>query len=186
MIRFSFAALLAAFAITAGAADVSGVHVEDHAKIGTAELVLNGAGLRSKLFFKVYVIGVYAPKKTSNAAELIDSREPRRVAMHLLRDLDADSLINGLKDGLRQNHNDAELAALKADIDRLETIMRAIGAAKPGDLIALDFNAEGTAISFNGQARGSIPGTAFCRALLKIWLGSKPIDDKLKQALLGA
>jgi Chalcone isomerase-like len=188
MIRYIFgvvAAVLALASSLAQATEVASVHIDDRSKIGNVELILNGAGLRTKLFFKIYVIGLYATKKNANAAELIESREPRRVALHLLRELDADSLINALKDGLRQNHSEAELIALKEDIDRMEGIMRAIGVAKPGDLIALDFAAEGTVISFNGQPRGSIPGSGFCSALLKIWLGNKPIDDKLKQALLG-
>jgi hypothetical protein len=37
-----------------------------------------------------------------------------------------------------------------------------------------------------GQQRGKdIPGEDFYRALLRIWLGEKPVQDDLKQALLG-
>lgn len=185
MIRYALFITAALLALSAQAAEVAGVHVDDHARAGNAELLLNGAGLRSKLFFKVYVAAVYATKKTASAAELVDSREPRRVALHMMRELDADSLIDALKDGLRQNHSDNELAALKTDIGQFEGIMRGIGTAKPGDLIAIDFSAEGTGVGFNGQARGSVAGAAFGRALLKVWLGEKPVDAGLKQALLG-
>ncbi|HZV53328.1 MAG TPA: chalcone isomerase family protein [Rhodocyclaceae bacterium] len=174
------AAMLAASPLYA--AEVAGVRIEERTK---ADLVLNGAGLRSRLFFKVYVAALYTTKKTTSAAELIDSREPRRIAMHMLRELDADALIGALKDGLRQNHGESELAVLKTDIDQLENIMRSIGSARPGDVIAIDFSTDGTAISFNGQPRGNIAGTAFGRALLKVWLGEKPVDTGLKQALLG-
>ncbi|MBP8162985.1 MAG: chalcone isomerase family protein, partial [Propionivibrio sp.] len=37
-----------------------------------------------------------------------------------------------------------------------------------------------------GQVRGSdFAGEDFFNALLKIWLGNKPVQDDLKQALLG-
>jgi long-chain acyl-CoA synthetase len=185
MIRYAILLAAALWALAANAAEVAGVRLDDRVNAGGTELVLNGAGLRSKLFFKVYVIGVYAAKRTTIAGELIDAREPRRVAMHMMRELDADALISALKDGLRQNHSDGELLALKTDIDQFEGIMRGIGTAKSGDLITIDFSAEGTSISFNGQARGSVAGAGFGRALLKVWLGDKPVDAGLKQALLG-
>lgn len=189
MIRLSviIAAVVLAFAsMPSRAAEVAGVKIADTAKSGSADLVLNGAGLRKKtLFFKVYVAALYAPKKTTNVSEILDSREPRRIDMHMLRDLDADTLIEVLKEGLRQNHSDAELAALKSDTDKFEGIMRGVGNARSGDLIVIDFTAEGTAIGFNGQPRGSVAGTAFGRALLKVWIGDKPADAGLKQALMG-
>jgi long-chain acyl-CoA synthetase len=169
----------------AHSAEVAGVKLEDRAKVGGTELLLNGAGLRTRLFFKVYVAALYAPKKSPSTAAILESREPRRFNLHLLRELDADSLVGALKDGLRHNHSDSELAALKTDIDQFESLMRAIGTGKPGDVITLDFTGEGTAVGFNGQAKGSVAGDAFGRALLKVWLGEKPVDTALKQALLG-
>jgi hypothetical protein len=185
MIRFItilIAAFLALTANAAVAAEVAGVKVEDNAG---GNLVLNGAGLRKKLFFKVYVAALYAPKKVATASEIIDAREPRRIALHLMRELSADDLVGALKEGLYHNHSEAELAVLKGDIDRFEAIMRGVGNAKSGDVVGIDFTAEGTAVSFNGQARGSVAGPAFGRALLKVWLGEKPVDAGLKQALLG-
>jgi len=179
------AAFLALTADFASAAEVAGVRVDDQAKSGNADLVLNGAGLRKKLFFKIYVAALYLPKKTANAGEIIDSREPRRITLHLVRDLDADALIGALKEGLQHNHSESELAALKPDIERFEGVMRAVGNARIGDVVGIDFSGDATVVSFNGQARGSIPGAAFGRALLKVWLGDKPADADLKRALLG-
>jgi long-chain acyl-CoA synthetase len=184
---FAIAACLCATLVAgpSAAVDVAGVPIEDHARAGTAELQLNGAGLRTKLFFKVYVIALYAPQKSSRATELIDSTQPRRVVLHMLRQVDADSMLAAFRDGLRDNLGDAGVAGFKPQIERLESIMRAIGTSKPGDRISIDFTSEGTTIGINGQDKGSISGASFGGAMLKIWLGDKPIDDKLKQALLG-
>jgi long-chain acyl-CoA synthetase len=167
------------------AADVAGVHVDDRSRVGNADLVLNGAGVRTKVFFKVYVAALYAPKKTAAVGALLETREPRRMALHMMRDLDADSLVGALKEGLQNNHSAGELTKLKAEIDQFEGIMRGVGNARKGDLVTLDFSGDGTGIGFNGQARGSVAGEAFSRALLRVWLGDKPVDTDLKQSLLG-
>lgn len=167
------------------AAEVAGVRIDEAAKFGTTDLVLNGAGIRTRVIFKVYVGALYVPKKTANAAAIIEAKEPRRVVLHLLRDLDADSLFGALLDGLKKNHGDVEMAALKPDIDQFERIMRGIGNAKTGDVIGIDFSSSGIAIVHNGQARGSVAGENFGRALLKVWLGEKPADADLKRAMLG-
>jgi hypothetical protein len=177
------AALLVTPAVRA--ADVAGVHLDDRARIGNADLVLNGAGVRTKVFFKVYVAALYAAKKTTAASTLVEARDPRRMALHMMRDLDADSLVGALKEGLHSNNSPAELTKLKAEIDQFEGLMRGIGNARKGDLITIDFSGDGTSIGFNGQARGSVAGDAFGRALLKVWLGDKPVDADLKQSLLG-
>jgi hypothetical protein len=167
------------------AAEVAGVRIEDQAKSGNTDLVLNGAGIRTKLFFKVYVGALYLPKKSSNAGMIIDSKEPRRVVLHMLRELTADSLFGALLEGLKNNHGEVDLSKLKPDIDEFERIMRGIGTAKPGDVIGIDLGADNVNIMFNGQARGSVSSEAFPRALLRIWLGEKPADSDLKRALLG-
>lgn len=186
LIALLVATLLGAvFSSAARAVEVAGVHVDERAKVGGAELVLNGAGLRSKLFFKVYVAALYAPKKTASAADLMDSREPRRMVLRLMRDISADTLIGALDEGLRANLGEAERAALKDDSERFAALMRNVGNAKEGDSISIDFTPQGTLVGINGQARGSVAGTAFGNALLRVWLGEHPAQQDLKQALLG-
>lgn len=183
-----FAVVLTAFlfaAPSAQAAEVGGVRVDEHAKVGSTDLVLNGAGIRTKVFFKVYVGALYLPKKTNSAPAVIDAKEPRRVVLHLLRDLDADALFGALLEGLKNNHGEAELARLKPDTDQFERLMRGIGNARTGDVIGIDFTADGISIAFNGQVRGNVASEAFGRALLKVWLGDKPADGDLKRAMLG-
>ncbi len=182
------AALLAALLAAPGlqAAEVAGVKVADSVKVGNSELVLNGAGLRSKLFIKVYVGALYVGQKAATPTAIYDSPSPRRMALRLLRDLDAESLQSALDEGLKNNHTPAELADMKAQAEQLAGIMKAIGKAREGDTIAIDFSAEGVLVSLNGEARGKVAGAGFAKAVLKVWLGDKPADASLKKALLGA
>lgn len=165
--------------------EVAGVHVPEQLSEGGHALVLNGAGLRTKFVVKVYVAALYATAKTSDAAALVNSDEPRRMRLRLLRDVDSKSLDEALQDGLRDNTPAQELAQLKAPAERLSALMADIGAVREGDVVDLDFDAQGVAVTDNGKSRGRIDSPAFARALLRVWLGDKPAQASLKKALLG-
>lgn len=182
--------LSSTLAITgASAAEVGGVKLEDKLRLTPTgpELVLNGAGIRTRVFFKVYVGALYLPEKKAAASDVIALAGPKRVAMNMLRDLTAQQLSEALVEGISNNSNAAEQAALKARIDELVAIMNALGEAKKGDAITLDFLPEsGTRVVVNGQPRGKpIAGEDLYRALLRIWLGDKPVDGDLKKGMLG-
>jgi len=169
------------------AAEVAGVKVEERVRLGSTDLLLNGAGIRTRIVFKVYVGALYLPEKKSAAAEVLALKGAKRVSMTMLRDLGAKQLTDAVEDGIRANHSPAELAALKERVDALVAVMKEIGSAKEKTVIALDFLPEsGTRITVDGAARGkSIPGEDFYAALLRIWLGDKPVDPDLKKAMLG-
>jgi long-chain acyl-CoA synthetase len=181
------AALLAALLAvpTLHAAEVAGIKVDDSLRVGGSELLLNGAGLRSKLFIKVYVGALYVGQKSTMPAAILDSPQPRRMVMRLLRDVDAETLASAMDEGLKNNHTPAEMADMKAQAEALAGIMKSIGKAREGDTIAIDFSADGVAVSLNGETRGKVAGPGFAKALLKVWLGEKPADASLKKALLG-
>jgi hypothetical protein len=179
--------LLLLFALPAAAADVAGVSIDDKTSIGNTELTLNGAGLRQRVFFKVYAMGLYLPKKIGSAPEAINAQGPKRVLIHMLRDVDADQFIEALSEGIRANHSEVEAKALEPRVRELGTIMSAVKEAKKGMRIALDWTGEGTQVMIQGKPAGApIAGEDFYRALLRIWLGDKPVQDDLKKALLGA
>jgi len=184
------AACLACAAPAALAAEVEGVQLDDRLALGAGspELVLNGAGLRTRFFFDVYVAGLYLAEKRSSAAEAIALPGPKRVALRLLRNVSAKTLLDALNEGMQANNSPAELDALKSQLGELAALMNAIGEAKKGDSVALDFDpASGTRVSLNGKELGKpIAGADFYRALLRVWLGDKPVQDNLKRALLGA
>jgi long-chain acyl-CoA synthetase len=180
--------LIAWFVLCLGApafaADVGGVKLDDKVALGGQELVLNGAGIRTRVMFKVYVGSLYLPAMAADLPGVL-AKAPRRIQMNLLRTLSPDQLVDALNDGLKDNNSEAELAAVKAQTDQLMAIMKAFGEAKEGNVVTLDFVDGATVVGFNGASRGSIPGDAFSRALTKIWLGDKPVQADLKKAMLG-
>ena len=60
-----------AFAAGAQAAEVGGVKLDDKVNVGGQELVLNGAGVRTRAIFKVYVGSLYVPAKANTRAAVL-------------------------------------------------------------------------------------------------------------------
>lgn len=168
--------------------ELEGVKFEPTVQVGGQALQLNGAGIRTRAIFKVYVAGLYVPQKSTDADALLAQKGPRRVAIHMLRNVDADTFATSLADGLKANHSEQQLAAFKAQSYALTATLKAIGEAKKGDAIFFEFTPEaGTRIVVNGQPRGNpIAGEDFFTAVLRIWLGNRPADSDLKKGMLGA
>ena len=137
------------------AAEIAGVKVDERISLGASELVLNGAGMRTKAFFKVYVAGLYLAEKRTSVAEVLALPGAKRVSMRLMRDLNARQLTEALDEGIRDNTAEAELEVLKGRLAELTDIMNALQSAKEGDVIALDWlPGSGTRVVLNGEARG--------------------------------
>lgn len=180
-------ALLVTAAPARADTEVAGVRFGDQTRLGNSQLVLNGAGLRTRVFFKVYALGLYLPEKKTTAEAIINAHGPKRIHIVTLRDLSAEQLSDALVSAFEKNHGEAELAPLKARLDEFRATMLGLGNAAANSTVLLDFiPGSGTRLQFNGTPRGKdIPGDDFYRGLLKIWLGQEPAQEDLKQALIG-
>ena len=170
--------------ILALAAEVGGVKLDDKMSVGGQELVLNGAGIRTKVMFKVYVGSLYLPQKTADLQGVL-AKGPRRIQLNLLRALSADQLVDALVDGLNESNTPEQLAAIKTQTDQMVSIMKLFKEVKEKDVVTLDFVEGTTRVGLNGEAKGTIVGTAFNEALTRVWVGDKPVQTDLKKAMLG-
>lgn len=170
----------------ANALEVAGVKPADSVTLGNQVLLLNGAGLRTKFFFKVYVAALYLPEKQASADAIITADEPQRIALYMLRDLGEKRFMNAFIEAIEANHSKAEMAMLDDQIEQMRNIFHLVEDVHSGDLIAMDYvPGIGTQISVNGVTYGTIVGEMFHRALLKIWIGAHAVQADLKAAMLG-
>ena len=174
----------------ASAMEIEGVKLPEKIRVskGGPDLVLNGAGVRLKLMtVQVYVGALYLPAKNKSAEAVLADAGPKRVAMHvLIEELTAKELIASLNDAIAANHIPAEIALIETRLRDLNRVMSKIGVLKRGGVVHIDFvPGSGTRISVNGQDMLVIPGDDFFRALLRIWVGKKPVDGRLRDAMLG-
>lgn len=186
MKRWLVVLFIAVLATSAGAVEIHGTKVAETVQVEGSDLLLNGAGVRTKVIFKVYVAALYLKDKKNTAESVLADAGAKRVSLFFLRELSAEKLANALDEGLTANNSAAELTALDAKLKEFRALISSGGAAKEGSQIVLDYvPGKGTQVLLNGTAKGVILGEDFNRALLKVWLGEHPVDDKLKKSLLG-
>lgn len=176
------------FHVPVFAAEVEGVKLPDKVRVSEAgpDLLLNGAGTRTRFFVKVYVGALYLQQKKTSAEAVLADAGPKRVAMHMTREVSAERLFAGLEEGINNNSAPEQVAGFAPQMKQFEGIFRAVKAARTGDVFFLDLlPGSGTRVSVNGEVKGTIAGDEFARALVRIWLGEQPADASLKRAMLG-
>lgn len=191
-ILFRTAALLACAALTATGApaaqvEVGGVKLEDRLELSGSTLQLNGAGIRYKTVLKVYTAGLYLGRKAATPEEVLAAPGPKRVAITMLRDIDANELGKLFTKGVEENSPKAEMVHLIPGLLRMGQMFADQKQLRAGDTFTVDWlPGTGTLITVRGVPQPDpIKEQAFFNALLRIWLGPVPADWKLKDALLG-
>lgn len=177
--------LLFALTFSAQALEIKGVKVDESTQLGNSALVLNGAGVRTKMMFKVYVAALYLEHKQSDANALLADHGSKRLTLHFVREVSAEKILHGLNEGFTDNNSAAEMTAIDVQIKAFRQMMATAKDVKNGDVIVLDLTTTGTQVSLNDKVLGKVEGEAFNQALLRVWLGANPIDASLKKALLG-
>ena len=185
------AALILSAALPALATmEVAGVKFDDKAKVGAGETALNGVGIRGVLFIKGYAMAMYLPAKATTAADVLAQKGAKRVHIVLLRDATGESFADALPSGIRKNHSEQEITALNPRIEALKATLLSTQTVPKGAVVLFDWLPDVgggvTRLTINGEKKGDdIAGEDFYRAVLKIWIGDKPVQTDLKDSLLG-
>lgn len=167
--------------------EISGVKVEDSATVAGTKLQLNGAGIRFKGPFKVYVAELYTTKKVHSLDELIAAPGPKRMTLVMTRDMEAGPFGKLLTRGMEDNNPKSEMSKLIPGLMKMSEIFTANKNFVPGDTIFMDWIPGTGLVIF---ARGKVQAEPFTepeffKALMGIWLGPQPAYWKLKDNLLG-
>lgn len=168
-------------AVPAAAKTVQGVTFPDTATVGGQSVTLNGMGVRvAYIFVKVYVGALYLATPTRDANAAVGTDEPKRVLLQFLRDVSHEEMVDAMREGFAHTAS----AALQPQVEQFSAFF-----TQPlvtGSQASFDYApGTGTTVTIGGQAKGTIPGADFMRALWGIWLGDDPADAKLKAAMLG-
>jgi hypothetical protein len=186
MRRLAAAALAAALvlgsAATAHAREVAGVNLADTAALAGKTLQLNGAGLRSKLFIKVYVGALYLEQKSGDAAAILAADQAWLVSMTFKRDVEKEKIIGAFKEGF-ENNSKGDLAAILPELAKVEAGLKDF---KEGEVFTVSYQpGVGSTLAPPAGAPIVVEGKKFGDALLRNWLGDKPADGDLKAGMLG-
>lgn len=169
------------------AAEISGVKFADSVNVAGRDLLLNGVGMRTKLFVKVYAAGLYLPEKKREFADIAKLDGPRRIALVMMRDISSEDFGKAYMEGLDNNLEQAEKTRLASHISKVGTMFGSLQGLKKGDVLNVDWiPGTGTVHELNGKRLSApIPDLEYYNAMSRIWLGAKPADGSLKTQLLG-
>jgi hypothetical protein len=167
--------------------EVSGVKLDESVDVRGTKLVLNGAGVRYRAVFKVYVGALYVGKKVATPDEFFAATGPKRMSITMLRDIDSNELGKAFTKGFEENAPKGEMSKLIPGLVRMGQVFADQKKLVTGDAFTIDWiPGSGTVITVKGKAQGEpFKEPEFFNALMRIWLGNSPADWKLKDALLG-
>lgn len=174
--------------VTAFAAtDIAGVKIEDTATVAGVKLQLNGAGIRYKGPFKIYVGDLYTTQKVKSLEELVAAPGPKRLTMTFVREIEAGPFGKLLTRGVEDNVAKNEMSKLVPGMIRMGDIFTVNKVLNPGDVITIDWiPGTGMVVTAKGKVQGEpFKEPEFFKAIMSIWFGQNPADWKLKDAMLG-
>lgn len=179
--------VVAAGARAAAPVNVEGVTFSGQANVGGQTLELNGVGLRAVLWLKGYAAGLYLSSRARTPQQVYAAAGAKRLQMRMLVDVDTEEFVKAFDKGIARNSPPAELPVLAARMARFDALVRTIGKVNKRDVIDLDWlPGRGLQLTLNGKLRGEpIAGSDLYAALLRIFVGDRPVDKELKIGLLG-
>lgn len=164
---------------------ISDVTLPATLKAGESELVLNGGGLREKLWIDLYVGGLYMESKSSDAKAIVAADKPMAVKLEIVSKLiTSDKMVSAINEGFEKSTG-GNMAPLQTKINKfIETFKKEeIGEGNVFDIVYVP--GIGVQSKKAGVVQSTIEGLDFKQALFGIWLGDQPADKNLKEGMLG-
>jgi len=193
---------------------VSGVTVPAKLGFSGTVRELNGAGTRVKYLMHVYVGALYLKEKSKDPKAIVNADKPMSVRLQIISAMLTNKVMElAIRDGFHRSL-DGKDAPFKEHLDLIcevfsseptkigdvydihytpgvgvsaskngkpfvFTKMRSTGQVKSGDMKLLK------QIKHTKDGYEAIPGLDFKKALFGIWLSDDPVDEDLKDAMLG-
>lgn len=147
-------------------------------------IYFNGAGLREKYGFDLYVSALYLKNQTVDGPKVVHRDEPMAISIILISDkVTRDRFVESVEKGFKKSMN-GDVSSLRSKIDEFKGFFKdAFELDDKIDIIYLP--GVGTQVKKNGKIIGTMKGLEFKKALFGIWFGSNPADKSLKEDMLG-
>jgi hypothetical protein len=168
----------------AQAIEINDIEVADTIQVAEQSLALNGTGIRSKFFLNIYIGALYLNEKSSDAAKLIAADEAMTIRLYITSSLiDGEKMSEATLDGFVKSTG-GNLGPIQKEVESLIGAFR--DAVEDNDVFDLQY-VPGTGVSVvrNGETKVVVPGLEFKKALFGIWLSEDPVQDDLKEGMLG-
>lgn len=168
------------------AAKLEGQGFDDTLVLSDRTLRLNGLGLRGVAWVKAFVAGLYLAAPSKEPSQILAMQGPKRLRLKVMLEAPSIEMTKSMRRGVQRNEPAEVHAQLRDRVELLAAGLDSIGTFRPGDVLDLDFvPGQGTQLVLNGKALSKpIAGDDFYRAILKIFIGERPVDKRMKAGLL--
>jgi hypothetical protein len=148
-------------------------------------LQLNGAGSRSKMWVEVYIQALYLSILSQDPKEIINDDLAMSIRIEITSALvSSGKLTRAMHTGFEKSAGD-NFETLKPKMELLKSFLA--DEITKGDVFELTYNPADKSIWVikNKAFKGKVEGFEFKKVFFGIWLGDKPVDEELKNSLLG-
>lgn len=164
---------------------LAGIELPKKINLNDVDLFLNGAAIRSKFFVQTYIISLYCAEKITDEKIAIESTVERSLRMQIITPLAtskavSENIQNGMKDGLGSlYHQQKDL------VNDLRKVIEKSG-VQYKDIIDIYYTTKGELKLYtNGkEIYSNKDGKLFAETIFNMYVGQRPKDRKIKEALL--
>lgn len=174
--------LLLCWGRAAQAVEVAGVTVVPQISENGHLLKLNGYGIRSKFFVKVYVGSLYAAQRLTTPEQVLADSGAKLIRMQFVHSRVAkEKIVAAFAEGLANN---APQIAVSPEAQQFLAFFTADFHA--GETVDLFLGGDGLVkVHHAGRPLGSLRSPALAKGIVAIYVGEHPADADLKSGLLG-
>ncbi|MEN8138074.1 MAG: chalcone isomerase family protein [Bacteroidota bacterium] len=182
LLIFSISILFISFSSLAQ--EIGGIIMPETIKAGDSNLDLNGAGIRTKYFLKLYVGGLYLTDRDADVSKIINGNEPMAIRLHIVSSMiTSEKMENSTREGFDKSLG-GNIDPLKGEIEMFIAVFKE--EIKIDDTYNMVYIPDvGVEIYKNDKLSSTIKGLEFKKALFGIWLGKEPAQESLKEKMLG-
>ncbi len=170
----------------AQSAETVGVQYQPTVTVEGVPLTLNGSGVSYRAVAKLYTVGLYVPQKSNKAEVIFSSRGPKELRFVMLQGMRVDEIGKVITRGIEANSPRQAFFNLIPSIRIMGEQFSRIRRLNASDTLSVEYVPKrGTVFYVNGRPAGQpITDPTFFPAVLRVWLGTHPTTQDLKDALL--
>lgn len=174
------------------AVELEGVSVAESCVVGGKKLVLNGAAVRKRGYFKADVTALYLPEKRTTPDSIFKLDGPRRIQLNILREFTSGTISRIFVADFKQSATDEEFKKLITVVGQIGAAYGNIKNVNRGDVVNLDW-VPGTGwlatinnrpVTIEAGQQMAIKEELAYQIYMRMYIGPNAPDD-LRNGLLG-
>lgn len=175
------ASLLVCLPLSAKDVKIEGKTFPPVRQVDGKDVQLSGVGTaRYKVFFKIYVAGLYLPKDVG--FDKVFTAVPKRLELCYLYDIEKADMVDAADNFLKKNVDAERYQAMQAKVAEINKLFRSV---KKGERCSMNHvPGKGLEVDYNGKVVGSVAGDDFAVDYLRIWLGDESCSPGMRKNMM--